>query len=166
MKGTSNEQLLSMVKGDRHQVFVCECPIPIPFNIGRHAWFVCVTPGLLPERYELLYRPTDRYSERFGFLYKNALPPFGVVPEFNEWITRDPNNVVTLRGIVEGEVAAAMIKVITATPHTYPYTDHYRVIPGPNSNTYVAWVLEQFDTDITLSWRAFGKSYPVRLSRD
>ena len=45
---------------------------------------------------------------------------------------------------------------------SYPYSQRYFVWPGPNSNTFVAWVLRRAGVAQPLNWMAFGKRYPVR----
>ena len=41
----------------------------------------------------------------------------------------------------------------------YPYCERYRYWPGPNSNTFVAWVLRQAGIDQRLGRRAIGRNY-------
>ena len=42
---------------------------------------------------------------------------------------------------------------------TYPWCETYRMWPGPNSNTFVAWVLRQAGVEHTLDRRGIGKNY-------
>jgi hypothetical protein len=42
---------------------------------------------------------------------------------------------------------------------SYPYRDTYRAWPGPNSNTYVAWVLRRSGVSADLSPKAIGKDW-------
>jgi hypothetical protein len=41
----------------------------------------------------------------------------------------------------------------------YPHCQTYRYWPGPNSNTYVAWVLRQAGIDHPLGRLAVGKGF-------
>lgn len=41
----------------------------------------------------------------------------------------------------------------------YPYKNHYRTIRGPNSNTFVAWILHLAEINYRLSWRGIGKNF-------
>jgi hypothetical protein len=58
----------------------------------------------------------------------------------------------------DGCVAQA-IRAILARIEDYPYCDRYRAWPGPNSNTFVAWVLRQAGLHYPLDPRAIGKDY-------
>ena len=37
--------------------------------------------------------------------------------------------------------------------------DRYRYWPGPNSNSYVAWVLERAGIEYALGWRGIGRRW-------
>lgn len=157
-----NETLKKMVSDTDYQVFVCETPASIPFNLGMHAFFVCNEPGKPLERWEILFNVMSKHSERWGHLYKNILAPFATISEFFAFLRRDPNKIVHLRGVVDGEVAHEMIAKIRTSKDAYQFRNNYFLLPGPNSNTYAQWILDQFpEVDITLSWRAFGKGYRV-----
>ena len=57
-----------------------------------------------------------------------------------------------------GSAAQAIYTVLTKV-QDYPFWDRYRAWPGPNSNTFVAWVLRQAGLDHALDPRAIGKDY-------
>ena len=59
----------------------------------------------------------------------------------------------------QGELARNLIAVIQETPIDYPYNYLYRYYPGPNSNTYVQWILDQAQVDHELGKRGWGKYY-------
>ena len=56
---------------------------------------------------------------------------------------------------------ALAIKTILEAAESYPFCNKYRYWPGPNSNTFAAWVLRQAGIDHPLGRMALGKSYPV-----
>ena len=58
----------------------------------------------------------------------------------------------------QGE-AALRIKEVLVNAHTYPYCGLYRYWPGPNSNTFAAWVLRQAGIDFPLARKAIGCKY-------
>lgn len=59
-----------------------------------------------------------------------------------------------------GAQAAALIPAIEAAVERYPFRDRYRVWPGPNSNTFVAWVIRQVPgLDVALPGTAVGKDF-------
>jgi hypothetical protein len=55
--------------------------------------------------------------------------------------------------------AAQSICSVLAKPQEYPHWNHYRAWPGPNSNTFVAWVLRRAGLHYRLDPRAIGKDY-------
>lgn len=57
-----------------------------------------------------------------------------------------------------GDEAQRLLAVLSSSPE-YPARNRYRYWPGPNSNTYAAWVLSQAGIAYTLDPRAVGKDY-------
>lgn len=68
----------------------------------------------------------------------------------------------TLHGVVEGgegSLAERMADFVINSPQNYPYCELY-AYTGPNSNTYVQWVVDAFpESGLRLPWSAFGKHY-------
>jgi hypothetical protein len=153
-------QWKSLIKKDRHQVFLFSCPGNIPLNFSRHVWFVVNKRGEV-SRWETLFRK-DASRTSWGHLHKDILPPFqgiDVFPFFHlfKWPSR-------LLNAIEGEAAKAMIEVIEASPAKYPFCYRYS-LTGPNSNTYPQLVLNHLpDLNITLPENAFGKNFKNKSS--
>jgi len=62
---------------------------------------------------------------------------------------------------VKGSEAQMMIEFIERSPNVYPHCEMYR-FRGPNSNTYVQWVIDNFpNSGLQLPFNAFGKGYKV-----
>lgn len=75
------------------------------------------------------------------------------------WFSNDPHIVFA----ADGAAAEQMIGPLRAAIRAYPNADHgqYRVWPGPNSNTFVACVLERAHiVSAVLPPTAIGKDYP------
>jgi hypothetical protein len=66
-----------------------------------------------------------------------------------------PSRVVT---VWEGEPARRIAEVLNDAK-TYPWCERYRYWPGPNSNTYVAWVLRAAGIEQALDPRGIGRNY-------
>lgn len=82
----------------------------------------------------------------------------GFIPD-GRWFGREPQLVFA----ADGEAAAAMIPRMQAAIETYPWRNRgdYRVWPGPNSNTFVAAVLDAVpEAGAVLPPTAIGKDYP------
>lgn len=70
---------------------------------------------------------------------------------------------------VRGPGVDALIERIEASVQSYPYADTYRIWPGPNSNTFTAFVLRDVpELRVDLPPTAIGKDYlgamPVALT--
>jgi hypothetical protein len=53
------------------------------------------------------------------------------------------------------------LKDVLDRAESYPHCHKYWYWPGPNSNTFAAWVLRQAGIRHALSPMALGKRYPV-----
>ncbi|MDQ7727652.1 DUF3750 domain-containing protein [Halomonas sp. SpR8] len=69
-------------------------------------------------------------------------------------------NPPTLLADYRGDAATQMIPLIEAAAADYPQADLYRVWPGPNSNSFIAWVIREVPGfDVALPVTAIGKDY-------
>ncbi len=96
--------------------------------LGVHTWIV-VKPAGAPAytRYEVIGWGVDR-----------GLPAIRVdrTGPDNYWFGRKPELLVDRRGAGVDE----LVRRVQAAVAAYPYPDRYRTWPGPNSNTFVAYV--------------------------
>jgi Protein of unknown function (DUF3750) len=77
------------------------------------------------------------------------------------WFGNEPE----LLGELRGEAAAGAIPKIIDAVATYPYPNEYRLWPGPNSNTFTAYVGRQVpELKLDLPVTAIGKDYPINGS--
>ena len=77
------------------------------------------------------------------------------------WFGNEPSVIAELRGQA---AARAIPKIIDAVAN-YPYPDEYTVWPGPNSNTFVAYIGKQVpELRMDLPSTAIGKDYPINGS--
>jgi hypothetical protein len=66
----------------------------------------------------------------------------------------------TLYADLRGPEAAGLIPDIEAAVQSYPWQEQYEAWPGPNSNTFVAWVIRETPgLDVALPSHAIGKDY-------
>jgi hypothetical protein len=72
------------------------------------------------------------------------------------WFGAEPELYADKRGAE----AAALIPRIEAAARSYPYAGEYRAWPGPNSNTFVAWIARAVpELEADLPPTAIGKDY-------
>ena len=63
----------------------------------------------------------------------------------------------------QGEGVDAMIDAVDLAARAYPWRDVYKAFPGPNSNTFIAWIGRQVpELDLDLPFSAIGSSYAWR----
>lgn len=80
-----------------------------------------------------------------------------------EWYGSEPVLLAELRG----EQASAAIPRITKAAAAYPFDNWYRIWPGPNSNTFIAYLARHApELALDLPPNALGKDYPVPVPGD
>jgi len=61
---------------------------------------------------------------------------------------------------IKGDKASKLIPKIKAAIALYPWVNEYSVFPGPNSNTFVAWIgLQVPELELVLPLSAIGSGY-------
>jgi len=121
--------------------------IPQAKAFADHCWFAEYDPpGKRWHRWEVM-----RFSlGRWGHVQRNLMTADAGVGAGPSWVLHE----------FRGDNAARLRDVLNE-PQRYPFRDRYRYWPGPNSNTYVAWVLREADVDAVLPGSAYGRGYPL-----
>lgn len=124
--------------------------LPRPLSVlAIHHWFVLFDPrDAIWRRWEVWQDP-DRGGTSWGHVHRDLMHPDrpvggGPCVVEREWT---------------GEEARRLTEVMEASPSRYPFPTRYRAWPGPNSNTYAAWVLEQARISHSFDPRAIGSGY-------
>jgi len=115
--------------------------------IADHYWFV-ITKQDKQDRWEV-WQNKNAGGISWTHIHQNLKPPCDGVGNGPSWLVHR----------WEGDKAEKLILTIENTPKCYPYRDHYFYWPGPNSNTYVQWILHQTGIDFSLGSTAIGKDY-------
>ncbi len=72
------------------------------------------------------------------------------------WYGAKPELIADIRGDQAEQILPAILAAVPA----YPWPEQYEAWPGPNSNTFVAWVIRQVPGfDVALPNNAIGKDY-------
>ena len=94
-----------------------------------------------------------------GWQVKQGLPAireYKTLTPDRYWFGSKPEILLSIKG----EKAALLIPKIQAAIALYPWTNEYSIIPGPNSNTFVAWVgLQVPELELVLPFSAIGSGY-------
>jgi hypothetical protein len=116
--------------------------------IAVHHWFVVFDPETgATTRWEV-WQNRDADGESWGHLHRDLMHPdrpVGGGPTFTvaQW---------------EGDEARRLRDVLER-PEEYPFREVYRYWPGPNSNTYAAWVLARAGLLHDFDPRGIGKDF-------
>jgi len=72
------------------------------------------------------------------------------------WFGEKPQILKELRGTGIDE----LIDAVDKAAQTYPWKTTYKAFPGPNSNTFTAWIIKHVpELEIDLPFSAFGSGY-------
>jgi len=144
-----------LIDYNKYQVFIFCCPAYIPFNLFRHPWIALNNKGVV-SRWEIRNFINKKDS---SYLFINNQPPFEGI---NKTIFLDIKWQSQLLCSWEGDKAKSVIDFVSNSKNTYPYINKY-FFKGPNSNTYIQWILNKFpEIDLKLNWRFIGKDYKLR----
>lgn len=114
---------------------------------ASHYWFV-VFDGGEAQRWEV-WQTRDAGGRSIGHVHCDLKPPDagvggGPMHVDAEWTGEE----------------AERIKAVLEAAERYPHCFRYHYFPGPNSNTFAAWVLRQAGIRHPLARRAIGRNYP------
>ena len=72
------------------------------------------------------------------------------------WYGAEPQKLIS----ITGAKAEKLIPKVNEVVKSYPWADEYTILPGPNSNTFTAWVGKQIpELQLSLPFSAIGSSY-------
>ena len=115
--------------------------------LADHYWFV-IDKGGKKDRWEVWQEKTVGQPS-WKHLHKNLMNYKSGVGGGDSWIEYQ----------WFGSEADRLINQIEKSPTEYMNQNHYRYWPGPNSNSYVQWVLNELNLDLALGPSAIGKDY-------
>jgi hypothetical protein len=145
-------------------VRVYATPMSFPLNFTVHTW-VEISHENQTERYDLWgYPGLKTTSEKKGYLYKNIFPdhlgttlsPLG---GSNTPARRQTGTVILEITSQHHSAAKTLYEKIAQHAFAYPHYALYRMILGPNCNTYTQWLLDLVpEAGLHLPWYAWGKT--------
>ena len=121
-------------------------PLPFIGLIARHYWFVVFEDSGGCHRWEV-WQTKNAGGLSIGHVHCDLKAPDagvggGPAVTATQW---------------SGEEARRIAQVLDAK--AYPFTQKYRLWPGPNSNSFAAWVLREAGIQYRLDRRAIGRGY-------
>jgi hypothetical protein len=140
-------------------LLLCEQDLRGIRNLASHPWFMWTFDGLSYSTIEV-YAPGNMSSVgTYGNIYY-----FELLPRDFSYLTRTDRDG-RVRRTYSGDVAKQAITWIIKNYRNYQYYDKYEYFPGPNSNTFIQWIIDSMKKDgiildgADLSSVAFGKDY-------
>jgi len=130
-------------------VIVGSGALPDAMNkIARHPWISLKRPGESWERWEVM---CCSKSPPLGTVRRH-----GVLPDSDHGAG---GGDVRYHAFVEGVEAEEIIECVRREGPKYPHRFSYRVWPGPNSNTFVDYLIRECDIGSDLPASSVGKDY-------
>ena len=146
----SEEQALGRLEPTsepRARVYVAE--VPYSAGLATHAWFATRRAGIDDaHRWELWQSPVGPHGH-VGLDLSDPEADVGGGP------TR-------LLHEYRGAEAEGLLEVLEQRAPAYPCRDRYRLWPGPNSNGFVRWVLDEAELPLRLPPSSFGAWWSCR----
>ncbi len=102
--------------------------------------------------------PAYTVYEVVGWRLHRGLPVVRIEKDLPDryWFGEKPRLLKELRG----EGVDDLISAVDRAARAYPWPDTYRAFPGPNSNTFTAWVARQVpQLGLDLPFSAIGSGY-------
>ncbi|NVK40847.1 MAG: DUF3750 domain-containing protein [Oceanospirillaceae bacterium] len=102
----------------------------------------------------------DGYTvyEVIGWRQRSGLPVLRIETDYPDryWFGERPDLLLDRRG----PGVDALIDAVDQAAQAYPWKHEYRVFPGPNSNTFPAWIAEQVpELGLELPFSAIGSGW-------
>ncbi len=102
----------------------------------------------------------DRYTvyEVIGWRQHRGLPVLRIARDIPDryWFGNRPRLLLEHRG----EGVDRLISAVDSAARRYPWSNEYKVFPGPNSNTFPSWIGEQVpELGLDLPVSAIGKGW-------
>ncbi len=124
--------------------------VPMAHGLATHPWF-------------LVHDGGGPYATQRWEVWQTAVGPHGHVavdllaPEAD--VEGGPARLVAT---YQGAEAKRLIAVLRDRAPRYACADFYRVWPGPNSNSFARWVLDEAEIDQRLPLSSIGANWPCR----
>ncbi len=127
-------------------------PIRVPSILAMHPWFLAKESGEhVFHRYEVSWREGGPYNHvKVDFRYPEQHVGAGGTVVWAE---------------LTGAEAEPVVVFLRDESINYPCRDMYWVWPGPNSNTFAQWVIDQTGWDVELPLASFGAPYAERCAK-
>lgn len=155
-----NKNQAKEINLNTYSIDVYYSPLGFPLFFAIHTWVVINSPEYGTERIEI-HSIRNKYTN--NFLYTNRKAPgegtsLFAVPGL--WYGKAKYKAILIYH-EDGDTTKENVLLIHSSVNKYPSINKYVLTPGPNSNTFMAWVVKNFlnDRNIKLPFNAFGRNF-------
>jgi hypothetical protein len=133
-----------------------------PFNFTVHTW-VEITDGHTIDRYDFWGYPGLTAKPDRGYIYHNLFPDHlgTTFSPFANPATTQKRQTGTILMSITGDKDSTAYQLYTAIrshAFNYPLANTYRMVFGPNCNTYTTWLLNLVPAaNLKLPWYTWGR---------
>jgi len=124
--------------------------IPGVSAIAAHCWFAEYDLDQKRWRRWEVWQHAGKGSGSWGHIRRDLMHPASGVGHGGSWALAEWTGA-----------EASRLTAVLRDPERYPWPDTYRYWPGPNSNTYAAWVLREAEISTALPLAAIGRGYCI-----
>ena len=156
----SEKEFMKLVKKNSSQVFFLVSKVSWPFPFASHPWIVTNEKGKM-KRTEVLSHKNEKTKNYIWISKGSFSTPMAMFPEDPELTYRYSK----LIGLFEGDEARVIINFMKDIDRKYPGRDRYVYFPGPNSNTFVKWIIRSLGLKLRLPPNAYGKRYVWKIKQ-
>ena len=155
----SKKDFEKILNKSEYQVFLFTSNAVFPFHFAKHPWFVINKKGEIT-RWEIFQTPKKEHKQKWWHIHKDYHSPLSWIEKYSFSKSYFWNNkFIWYVEWDKNSYVLDMIKLIESSPEKYLYLNKYS-LTGPNSNTYVQWILNKFpESKLTLPINSFGKNY-------
>lgn len=160
------EEFKELIDKKKYQVFLFSTSLPIPFTFAVHTWIVTSNKGNI-KRWEV-WHTKKHVPKSYGFLNLNMRKPSVGGRKFIFGKERRHLFSKLVHSISGGEnsVAQKMVEFIENDIYNYEFLNSYHYFPGPNSNTFIQWIVSKFpESGFKLPRNAVGKNFKLNVNK-
>jgi hypothetical protein len=141
--------ILQPVHAGEMEVRLCYARLPSVLKpVAAHAFLLAYDPQRRQWNRWEVWQNSSQCGTSWEYVHLNLLAPQSGVGGGAPWVAR----------VWRGADARRLFEVLQH-PAAYPHHNRYSPWPGPNSNTFVAWVLKEAGVPVDFSPLAIGKDY-------
>lgn len=157
----TKEFLENTKRENQYHIILCKSRVGFPMIFFTHPWFIVIDKKGSINRFEVINWRNKHKKNNDNWFFKNAFEAYEglyLIPQIN-FHKMKGKIIFHVRG-GENSLAHKVFKFFQKEVYSYPFKNKYSYYPGPNSNTFVQWVLNKFpELNYKLRFDSLGRNY-------